>query len=100
MTTGFRNLKVSGDLGKSSSGGMVERESLTGVGSRENGKKVNLRQWVRTPILRNFAQVKESALPKNMRHAFIIIEGKVEWYGHKCRQVGSLLKVLSIFSVK
>lgn len=44
MTTGFRNLKVSGDPGKSGSGRVVERESLTGVGSRENGKKVNLRQ--------------------------------------------------------
>ena len=38
MTTGFRNLKVNGDLGKSC--GLAERESLTRVGSRENGGKV------------------------------------------------------------
>lgn len=41
MTTEFRNLKVSGDLGKSSFGGVVERESLTRTGSREKVKKAN-----------------------------------------------------------
>ena len=90
MTTGFRNLKVNGDLGKSSFGGVVERESLTRVGSRENGKKAHWRQWIQTLILRNFAQLKQLALPKNMRHASIIIEEKVECYGHNCRQVDSL----------
>lgn len=39
MTTEFRNLKVSGDLGKSSFGGVVE--SLTRMGSRQKVKKTN-----------------------------------------------------------